>query len=384
VFSPKTGQRKLLNRGGYAPRYVPSGHLLCISQDVLFAAPMDPARLELTGPPAPILYTVSSDPRRAGNALMQVAGNGLLLWRPRVETAARELAWLDAAGKLERVPGSATPFGYRSLLLSPEGRRVAAFRPRAGLGVFDLDRGVWSPLTRDANDVGKAVWSRQGQHLFVRGLTNDVVSCVRADGGGEPLPLGGERLFAIGVSGDGATLFVQGEGGGLFSMALDWADPQRPKAGKPEPFGSLKAMRSARAISPDGRWIAGNGQVAAGHDAIFVRSLGGDGIWQVSRDAGTNPAWSSNGRELFYRDEQGPGGRVFVVPYTAEGGVFRAGAARLWGTLPSRSGFDVSADGKRLLVTVAPEGAAEEKPTNQLQMRINFLEELKRRVPAGR
>src|SRR5207249_4202020 len=46
-----TGPRKILQRGGYYGRYLPSGHLVYVHDGTLFAAPFDLDRLELVGQP---------------------------------------------------------------------------------------------------------------------------------------------------------------------------------------------------------------------------------------------------------------------------------------------------------------------------------------------
>ena len=57
-------------------------------------------------------------------------------------------------------------------------------------------------------------------------------------------------------------------------------------------------------LSPDGRWLAYEGESPSipGQLDIYVRPFPdvNRGLWQVSRDGGTFPVWSRNGRELFY------------------------------------------------------------------------------------
>jgi hypothetical protein len=38
-----------------------------------------------------------------------------------------------------------------------------------------------------------------------------------------------------------------------------------------------------------------------GRDEVYVRAISGRGHIQVSRDGGSSPVWSRNGRELYYR-----------------------------------------------------------------------------------
>jgi len=49
VVSLETGQRRMVHRGGTYARYLPSGHLVFIHQNALFAAPFDLKRLTLAG-----------------------------------------------------------------------------------------------------------------------------------------------------------------------------------------------------------------------------------------------------------------------------------------------------------------------------------------------
>ena len=57
--SLKTGEIKILVRGGYFGRYLPTGdatgHLVYVHEGVLFGVPFDPGRLELRGAAVPLL-----------------------------------------------------------------------------------------------------------------------------------------------------------------------------------------------------------------------------------------------------------------------------------------------------------------------------------------
>jgi serine/threonine-protein kinase len=59
VYSFKTGKRKTLVQMGAYARFLPSGHLVYFHRGTLFVAPMDPSRLELTGPSVPVPEDVS-------------------------------------------------------------------------------------------------------------------------------------------------------------------------------------------------------------------------------------------------------------------------------------------------------------------------------------
>jgi len=58
IFSRKTGQRKNLFHGGSDARYLPTGHIVYVLGNTLFAVPFDLKRQEIKGSPVPILEGV--------------------------------------------------------------------------------------------------------------------------------------------------------------------------------------------------------------------------------------------------------------------------------------------------------------------------------------
>ena len=105
---------------------------------------------------------------------------------------------------------------------------------------------------------------------------------------------------------------------------------------------------------------------------------GPGGKWQVSIDGGTEPVWSRNGRELFYRG----GSRMMVVETTMQPS-FSAGKPRMLfegpyftTTFPTMTvSYDVSADGQRFLVAKATEAAS--RSAEQINVVLNWFEELR-------
>src|SRR5262249_58322647 len=74
-----SGTPKVVVRGGYDARYVPSGHLLYIHSGTLFAMAFDPSRLESLGSPMPVLDDVTAN-SAAGSALYSVSDTGVLVY----------------------------------------------------------------------------------------------------------------------------------------------------------------------------------------------------------------------------------------------------------------------------------------------------------------
>ena len=110
---------------------------------------------------------------------------------------------------------------------------------------------------------------------------------------------------------------------------------------------------------------------------------GPGGRWQISREGGTEQVWNPNGRELFYRN----GPKMMAVDIATQPN-FAAGKARVLfqgeqympptGPYPYPfPNYDVSPDGQCFLMITK-----ESKP--QLNVALNWFEDLKRRVPAGK
>ncbi|PYV74084.1 MAG: hypothetical protein DMG97_09650 [Acidobacteria bacterium] len=104
------------------------------------------------------------------------------------------------------------------------------------------------------------------------------------------------------------------------------------------------------------------------------------GKWQISTEGGTEPVWNRNGRELFYRN----GDKMMAVDIAAQAS-FTAGKPHMLfegryelppGTTPN---YDVSPDGQRFLM-IKPSETGE--TTTQINVVLNWFEELKRSVPS--
>ena len=138
------------------------------------------------------------------------------------------------------------------------------------------------------------------------------------------------------------------------------------------PRRSCKHRRARRGpvFSPDGRNVAYFSNESGTYE-IYVRPAPGPdgkpgpGKWQVSTaGGGVYPAWSSNGRELFFvalHDN-----RLMVTDYTATGDSFSSTKVRVWSDRQVRNvgsylSYALAPDGKRVAVFPLPEATAEDK-----------------------
>lgn len=145
------------------------------------------------------------------------------------------------------------------------------------------------------------------------------------------------------------------------------------------------AIGRVPAVSPDGRLVAYASSGQSGSEHVYVRPFPAvdDGRWQVSTAAGDRPAWSRDGRDLFYLAPASSGGtsdvtimKVAVKPWPG----FSAGVPEPVVKLPPNAAFNftVGADG-RFLINVPASDTGEGR--SRLMVVQNWLEELKAKVP---
>jgi len=132
-------------------------------------------------------------------------------------------------------------------------------------------------------------------------------------------------------------------------------------------------------LSPDGRWLA-YASNESGRNEVLVQSFPEPGgRTQLSTSGGIEPVWSRDGRELFYLN-----GDAMMAVEIRTSPTFTVSAPRMLFEgryVPSPNAvasYDVSADGQRSL-RVQP--MHPDPPTDQIQVGLNWFEELKRLVP---
>ncbi|MFQ5700991.1 MAG: protein kinase [Acidobacteriota bacterium] len=362
----ESGQTRVLHQGGYYPRYLPTGQITYIREGTLFAAPFDLDRLEITGPPAPLLEGILCDVSYGG-AQYAFSESGTLVYM----TGGSSRTQLSAV-QVDR-EGKSTPLidqrgTYSSPRLSPDGQRLAleiAPAASAGIGdiwVYEIDREVMTRLTFSTKE-NNPVWSPDGRRLvFASGRdgNSDNLYQKRSDGAGEVerLTTSENAQFANSFSPDGKFLSFDEE-----DPETSWDIWILPLQGdrKPQLFLSTPFIEVAGMFSPDGRWLSYTSN-ESGQFEIYVRPYPGPGgKWQISSGGSLGYSyWSADGKQLFYR---APDGSMMVVPVSSEGESFRTGKARKlfdgesFVTLSPYKDYDVAPDGKSFVMfQVAREG----------------------------
>ena len=387
----ETGERRVLVEGGTDGRYVPTGHLAYFRDGTLFAVPFDLARLEVTGGPVPIVEdVVGTDRGQTGAAHFGFSRNGSLIYLVRADSAQQAehtLVWVDLQGSEE--PLGAPPRAYGQLQLSPDGRQLSVRidEPAQDVWMYDLTRGAMSRLTFDG-DNSRPLWTPDGERIVYRSGSDNGqdVFWKSADGTGEAerITTDGTVALVSSISPDGKLAFYYT--GPQAGRDL-WMVPLEGER-KASPFLQGPFNEVSPKISPDGRWVAYISD-ESGRNEIFVRPFpASSGKWQISTEGGGAPVWARNGRELFYRN----GDKMMAVDINqnrdSNGAVsFQAGTPRMlfegnYVQGNNEAYYDVSLDGRRFLM-VKPDEQGDSTAPQQINVVLNWFEELKNRVPSG-
>jgi Tol biopolymer transport system component len=383
VQSVGTGERRNLVEGGMNPRYAPSGHLVYAQGGNLMAVPFDPQRLTTTGVAVPVVEGVLQSPV-SGAAQYSFSATGSLVYVPGgVQSAQNKLGWVSRNGAEQLL--AAPVHAYLGPRLSPDGRRVAVTitEQESHVWLYDLGRGALTRFTFEGNANNGPVWTPDGKRIAFNsnreGATNIFWQLADGSGGLERLTTSEYIHAPMSWSPDGQLL-------AFFEVNPDtqrdiWV--LRMSDRKAQPFLRTQFDEAVPQFSPDGRWLAYISNETGRHEIYVQPYPGPGGKWQISTEGGTEPAWNRNGRELFYRS----GNKMMAVDITTQPG-FAAGTPRMlfegrYETAPfPTTNYDVSPDGQRFLM-VKPSEQEQAAPT-QINVVLNWFEELKQKVPAGK
>jgi len=256
---PRNSQivKSLIERG-FVARYLAGGRLLYYQDGALFGAPMDPNRLELTGPAVPLVDGVNFD--TYWGPAFDASTGGIVVYRRDLVGINRRIAWLDANGQIEFV--SDKPGGYIQPRLAPDGKRLALTIDQEGkrsVWVCDLARKTMTRLGMDPSQQDNPVWTPDGAYLLFH--SGQTLGWMRSDGSGaiERLKGDGQDITPEEVSPDGRWILFDrvgqtGDGSGLWQAKLEFSAGMLALI-DPKPLPGHKNHANFR-ISPDGRWLA--------------------------------------------------------------------------------------------------------------------------------
>jgi Tol biopolymer transport system component len=143
-------------------------------------------------------------------------------------------------------------------------------------------------------------------------------------------------------------------------------------------------------FSPDSRWLAygSNPATTGGPPGIFVEPFPATGAkYQLAR-IGSHATWSRDGKQMFYASGPPPI-RLMAVDVRMTPGFTFGTPMVIESPEPANLTFtegwyDVSPDGSQFVIVVAPQtDATSQQGTRQVNVVLNWMEELKRLVPAN-
>ena len=381
LYGGSSDTARVLVEHGSQGRYVPTGHLVYASSGNLLAAPFNLEAREVAGLELPLVQGVWTGLR--GAAHFDVSHTGRLVYAPGPVVPPERLVWVDRNGTPTPLPLREAP--YAGPRVSPDGRTVVLniLDGDAKLWVFDVDRPVLRRLTEGNAVEYWPVWDPNsrliGHNSNIHG-DRLVLHVTPADGSASARQVseyeGAQTAYSW--RSDGRALAFQTYNdpetrGDLWVLSFDDSVAR--------PFLQTPAVEFLPEFSPDGRWIAYISD-ASGRWEVYLRPYPGPGaVVPVSTGGGTEPIWSPQGGEIFFRDLSGR--RVYAVTVEIVGSETRVGLPTVVFEGEFAGGgrfgrdYDVTPDGRRFLMI--EEGTETPNPTRLIVV-DGWFHELGRRV----
>jgi Tol biopolymer transport system component len=370
----KTGERQVVVEGGTHGGYLASGHVVYARGNALYAVPFDLRRRRATGPSQRLVEGVRVE-APTGCAQFATSTSGTLVYLPGGGPAAeRALVWVDRSGNATRVTDAGRLYVWARL--SPDGRKVVTAIAAADddLWLVDIATGAHTRLTFEGEN-GNPLWSPDGRSIIFASSRDGANNLYRtpADGShaAERLTDSPNEHGPTAVSRDGRVLvFTESKPDGDTDLAV------LSLMGKPEvrPLIHTAFQESDASISPDGRYVA-YASNESGRNEVYVQPFPGlESKTRVSVDGGDFPIWSRDGREIYFRN----GDKALAVS-VSPGGPFSVSRPKQLFEGNFSPSWEVAPDGRFLMVR----RSEEQTSSRQINVVLNWFEELKQRVPGA-
>lgn len=370
-----------LIRDGSWSRYLASGRIVYAQYNSggdsagftggLLAVPFDLKSLKRTGSPEPVLQDVQVGTAGAGFYDISTSGTLVYMTGGPESNSLMDMMWLDSSGKV--TPVGAPAHHIHSLRLSPDEKSIAFdYTESNDVYTYDIARKNQLRFTFDKHS-HSAIFTPDGKRIIYASglLPHSEIWTKSVDGTGEAAQLfqaASNTAFPDSVSPDGATLAYHET---FPQTASDMYFASLRGDAKPHPFLKTEADEREAEFSPDGKFIAYESN-ESGLREIYVRSVNGSGVWQVSSEESRAPRWSKDGTKLYYVAD---GSRLMATDVTTSGTSFSFSNPRLLFEAVDffHGGYDVTRDGRFLWARLSPNSSIK-----QLRVIENFDAEIAR------
>jgi serine/threonine-protein kinase len=384
------GDRKVVVRG-FDGRYLPSGHLIySVGGDVMSVA-FDPSKLEMKGLPVPVIEGV----RRNGSfSQFAVSHRGGLIFIPGEagsDATRTVVALAERSGKIQKL--ALPPAAYEYPRISPDGKLLAVGVNNGSerfVSIYPL-AGDKSPvrLTLGGGDT-IPVWSPDSRYVYFRSDRDGRVGLFRqpADGSSDAERLTEAesldiRHWPLSIDPFNKVLTFEFRRGPNDSDI--WVLPLEGDR-KPRPLLVRPYFQSHAVFSPNGKWLAYmSNELSTYGPQIFVEPYPSMGNRrQITMESGGEPLWSPDGKQLFYFWQ--PGLHVVDIQTEPQFSLGTTTLLPITGALqttgrPRNYDINLTNPNQFVVVLLASQGENSQAPQSQINVVLNWVEELKRRVP---
>jgi Tol biopolymer transport system component len=300
--SLKGGEPKQLLEHASNAQYS-GGYLLYLKDGNLVAQQFDLGSLQLKGSAIAVAEKVDYWNAR-DLAYFAASANGTLLYR-KSTFAPNQPMWVDRNGREMGKVGE--PALYASPSLSVDGSKLGLIRvdkdtQNGDVWLVDLKRNTTSRATFTESPNLSYVLSPDGNTLAVSSNSNVAPGLVwtqSASGSGTQ-----EKIANVGIfvnvadwSRDGRYLIIT-----MQENKTRWDVAYVDLKGDRKLTKFLQGPQDEQnaVLSPNGKWLAYQSD-ESGRSEVYVAAFPGPGgKWQISSDGGNSPAWSHDGKELYF------------------------------------------------------------------------------------
>jgi DNA-binding winged helix-turn-helix (wHTH) protein/Tol biopolymer transport system component len=337
---------KVIAKTSVFARYVPSGHLLFVRDGTVHSVAFDAASRTATSAPVQVAHSILTG--MTGAAQLAISPTGTMLSIADVEERSRRvMSRVDAASAASATSSASTASNTSNTSDATSSAAAAAQKMR--MTELPIAPRAFRNFSVCGDRLAAMIHERGQSELWVGSLDRAALTRITGEGtASEPAWKQGCETITFGWNRTGASVIhdvTLGKGEPPRALREDrnrrasqipgsWsADGRLLAYVEPHPItrrgdiwildtstGRTRALIATPAeeilprLSPDGRWIAYESD-ASGRFEVEIASVEFGARLQVSTNGGTWPAWSANGRDLFYLHD----GTIYRVPVDGSG-----------------------------------------------------------------